>query len=150
MNSNTIRRLLKSYSCFKGVFPSDRLPYDQPLPLRIIVNTDPHNKPGQHWVGISIDKLGVGYYFDSFGLPPLVDDIYKFITSRATAGWSYNKNHIQDVTSSTCGKYCVIFIIFMCNNLSHKFFIRQFGYNTRANDIKITKIIDNFSFVKNL
>ena len=150
MNTSTIKRLLRTYKCFKGVYPSDMLPINMSLPLRIIINTDPHDKPGQHWVSVSIDKQGNGYYFDSFGFPPLVESIYKFITTRATNGWGYNRTQIQDVTSSTCGKYCVLFIIYMCNNLSHKEFTRQFGYNTKANDIKINKALKNFNFVKTL
>ena len=70
MDTLTIKKLLKSYNCFKGVFPCDRVPYKAKLPLNIIINTDPSNKPGTHWVCVSIDKNGRGFYFDSFGFPP--------------------------------------------------------------------------------
>lgn len=150
MNSLTIKRLLKNYKCFKGVYPSDRLPYNLPLPLNIIVNTDPHYKPGQHWVCVSIDEFGNGYYFDSFGLPPLVDDIFNFIAQRAYKGWRYNRNIIQNISSTTCGKYCIIFIINACNNLTPEFFIRNFGEDTFQNDIKISRILENFSLINHL
>ena len=148
MNTSTIRKLLKTYKCFKGVFASDMLPYSANLPLNIIVNTDPSYKPGQHWVAISIDAKGHGYYFDSFGFPPLVKNIFKFISEKAFNGWSYNRRQLQNVMSSTCGNYCVLFIIFKCNNLSNKEFFFNFGRDTAKNDTNMLKIFKNFSFVK--
>ena len=150
MDTFTIKKLLKTYKCFKGVFPSDQLPYECPLPLNIIVNTDPSTKPGQHWVAISITSTGKGYYFDSFGLSPLVDNIFKFINTKAHNGWTHNKFQIQNIRSSTCGNYCVFFIIIRCNELEPKDLIRQFGHNTAENDDKMRKIFKNFSLVKNL
>jgi hypothetical protein len=50
---------------FQGVFSSDRLPSE----LRLLVcNTDPHHRPGEHWICINVDVQGRGEYFDSFGL----------------------------------------------------------------------------------
>jgi hypothetical protein len=36
----------------------------------LIVNTDPHNKPGSHWVAIYGDGDGHTEFFDSYGKPP--------------------------------------------------------------------------------
>ena len=36
-------------SCFLGVFASNELPT---YPSGLIANTDPNNKPGQHWVAM--------------------------------------------------------------------------------------------------
>ena len=150
MDSSMIRRLLKSYTCFKGVFPCDQLPYYTDLPLNLIVNTDPAHEPGQHWVCVSINKEGRGYYFDSFGLPPIVPEILEFLEKRSTKGWTYNKKQIQDITSSTCGNYTVLFIIFKCNNLTPEDYLSIFGRKTLDNDIKMRKIFRNFSLVKKL
>ena len=51
---------------FDGVFSADSLPEK---PRLLVVNTDPANQPGRHWVCMSV-KDGYGEYFDSFGLPP--------------------------------------------------------------------------------
>lgn len=150
MDTFTIRKLLKTYKCFKGVYPSDRLPFTSKLPLNIIANTDPADKPGQHWVSLSIDKRGKGYYFDSFGLPPLVPSIRRFLTLKCKNGWTYNKTQIQDVRTTVCGNYCVLFTIFKCNNLSPKQFFVQFSDKTMENDIKMKNIFRNFSLVKTL
>ena len=148
MDTLTIKKLLKSYKCFKGVFPCDRVPYKAKLPLNIIINTDPSNKPGTHWVCVSIDKNGRGFYFDSFGFPPITPQILKFIRIRSKNGWSYNKTQIQNINASTCGNYCVLYIIFRCNNMTNKQFLSVFGRRTVENDIKMRKIFKNFSLVK--
>ena len=76
MDTLMIKKLLKTFPCFKGVFPCDQLPYDANLPINIIANTDPANLPGEHWICISIKKNGRGQYFDSFGLPPLKEELF--------------------------------------------------------------------------
>jgi hypothetical protein len=144
MDTLMIRKLLKKFKCFKGVFPSDQLPYKTELPLNIIVNTDPSTKPGQHWVCICINKKRVGYYFDSFGINPFVEDIIKFLNKRCVK-WSYNKQCIQNITSSTCGHYCVLYIIHRCQNISNRKFFSRFKKRTITNDRKMLKIFKNFS-----
>ena len=139
MDTTTIKRLLKTYKCFKGVFPSDQMPYHYELPLNIIVNTDPSYKPGQHWVGVSINREGVGYYFDSFGFPPTVPSIVEYLNKKSKY-WSFNQTKLQNAKSTTCGNYCVLFMIFRCNNLSPRKFISQFTENSVENDIKMRLI----------
>lgn len=150
LGTDIIKRLLKKYKCFKGVYPSDLLPWKTKLPLRIIINTDPSGKPGQHWVAISIDEEGNGFFFDSFALPPVVPEIKRFLDTRATKGWIRNNRQIQDITTSTCGYYCVLFIIYVCNALPPKWFTYYWGDNTYHNDVNILKIFKNFSLVKEL
>src|SRR3989442_13513164 len=68
MNSTKIHELLKKRCgrTFLGVFSIDRLPLKLPSrrPLLLVRNTDPHDKPGEHWVVLYIDI--VGQYFASF------------------------------------------------------------------------------------
>ena len=45
---------------FQGVFSCDTLP---PKPTLLVCNTDPHDKPGTHWIEIYVDKNGRGEYF---------------------------------------------------------------------------------------
>ena len=150
MDSNTIRKLFKTYKCFKGVFPCDQLPYNESLPLNIIVNTDPSYKPGQHWVAVSINRKSGGYYFVSFGLPPIVKEIFKFINTKAILGWVYNKTQIQNIKSSTCGNYSVLFKIARCSNVKPSDFIKKFNQNTKYNDYIMKKVFKNFKFIKSL
>ena len=147
MDTLMIRKLLKAFPCFKGVFPCDELPYHQNLPLNIIVNTDPSYKPGTHWICISIKKNGEGFYFDSFGLPPLKKEIVDFLVTKCKR-WRFNQVSLQNITSKTCGHYCVLFIIFKCQNLTNENFISQFKDDTIENDKKMLAIFKNFSLAK--
>jgi hypothetical protein len=53
-----------------GVYPRDLLleTLDQKA---IVINTDPHDKPGAHWVCLYVTNAVVEY-FDSYGLPPFI------------------------------------------------------------------------------
>jgi len=82
MNTNEIVNVL-STECglgisFAGVFPCDRLPLSIQNPGAVICNTDPHDKPGAHWVAMYVDG-DVGEYFDSYGLPPINSNFVNFL-----------------------------------------------------------------------
>lgn len=73
----------------------------------MIINLDPSDLPGSHWVTVCLYKTSSGdkvlEYFDSYGsLPP------EFETPR---GWNlrYSLVPLQSVFSTTCGHYCVFF-----------------------------------------
>ena len=150
MDTLMVRRLLKTYKCFKGVYPLDLLPYNLTPPINIIINTDPSYLPGEHWVCVCINKDGYGKYFDSFGLPPLKKEIFNYLQKMCVNGWSYNKIALQNISSETCGHYCVLYIIFRCQGLTNKVFMSQFGRNTLKNDARMKKIFSDFSFARKL
>jgi hypothetical protein len=58
---------------FGGVYPRDLLleTLDQKA---IVINTDPHDKPGAHWVCLYVTSPVVEY-FDSYRLPPIHRDM---------------------------------------------------------------------------
>jgi hypothetical protein len=148
MDTFTIKRLLKTYKCFKGVYPSDKLPYNKKFPLNIIVNTDPSDRPGQHWVAISITRSGCGYYFDSFGRQPTVPSIIAFLRRKCKTRFSYNTQQLQNVTSSTCGNYCVLFTIFRCNNMRPQTYLKYFVRSSEENDRNMLRVFKNFALVR--
>ena len=120
---------------FVGVFPINRLPpYLLNKPSSIIVNLDEHYKPGSHWVAIKLEKFKPAYYFDSFGnYPP--NEIICFMERNAKT-WIHNDKKYQSETSSFCGYYCVLFLIFgiekfsrimrECNYENNQVIIKQF------------------------
>lgn len=148
MDTILIRKLLRNFKCFKGVYPCDLLPYNTKLPLNLIVNTDPSDMPGEHWVCISISSNGRGEYFDSFGLPPLRKEIFNYLEKMCSNGWTYNKVTLQNIQSQTCGHYSVLYIIFKCQGLSKENLIRKFNKNTLENDRKIEEIFKDFKLAK--
>ena len=74
-----------------------------------VINTDPHYKPGQHWVAMYLNG-GRGEYYDSLGLPPMYEEFVDFLPKK----WTFNSRTVQDVISEYCGHHC---IYYLCNRL---------------------------------
>ena len=92
--------------------PCDRLPKrPNRSPRSYIVNTDPHDQPGQHWLGLWTYN-NVCEVMDSYALPlesyeeqPLIDWIEKY--------WKYvmtNGKSLQAVQDQSCGHYALIYL----------------------------------------
>lgn len=140
MNSNQIRDSLKDYKDFIGVYPCDRLPrlkWGQAM----IVNTDPHNRPGQHWVALHKTKLGCLEYFDSFGLPPLVPQIRKYINLSSHNSFTYSSVQLQHETGQTCGNYCIVFVKHRLLKLPFSSLLAHFTTSLEGNDTKVHRAI---------
>src|SRR5882724_5062914 len=134
MNTTEINAKLSHLKCYVGAFPRDILPRK----LRkgknaMVINTDPSHLPGQHWVALIIQD-GAGEYFDSFGMPPLHDDITSYISKQCPKGCCYNPMHLQSVTSSTCGLYTIAYIVWRCTQNDFNSFIKLFTTSNTEND----------------
>ena len=70
-------------------------------------------------------KSSCAYYFDSYGILPLVPDIEAFLHRNCTV-WDYNKRQLQGLTSNTCGKYCCLFALYMDRGFTAEQFVGQF------------------------
>jgi hypothetical protein len=139
-------KLLSQFDCFIGAFARDQLPEIHSTPCGLILNTDPINKPGEHWVAIYINKSGFGEYFDSYGFPPLHKDIIIFLNKFCPKGWCHNTFMLQSINSLTCGLYCIFYIKTRCLGYSYCHFIRLFTNKTFINDkivIEFFKEINN-------
>jgi hypothetical protein len=138
MNTKQINNHFKKYDCYIGTFSCDRLPNTliSKRPIALIMNTDPVTKPGQHWVAIYIDKCNDAEYFDSFDFPPLNKEVYEFMTNQRVNSLTYNRKQIQDITTTTCGHHCVIFIKLRCHDIT----LREILF-LNFNDKNIKKII---------
>ena len=102
------RRLVR---VFRGVFAADTLPVFlcSSSSHAFVVNTHPHDKPGEHWVAVYITPFKKAIYFDSFGLAPWQDDIRKFIKENSLT-LVYNSTPIQSLISQNCGLFCIYFL----------------------------------------
>ena len=91
--------------------------------IGIIFNTDPHDKPGEHWISMFINiKKGKIFFFDSVGrkAPP---EIMKFVEKIQAQGkqlkpkinFVYDENHpVEHQYGNTeCGIYSIFFIVHM-------------------------------------
>ena len=75
MNSQQLDTILRynqySKKYFKGVYAANQLPFIlDSYPAAFVVNTDPSDLPGTHWVAFYFDMNGKGEFFDSYGKAP--------------------------------------------------------------------------------
>ena len=119
-----------TYKVYGGIYARDRLPpVIKTRPLAIIANTHKAHQPGQHWVAFYFDRNGQSYYFDSYGLPPVMyPEFVQFLlennrssssstTMMTTTGYKYNNIRLQG-SDINCGMYCLYFILTM---IKHQF-----------------------------
>ena len=109
MNTSEINNYLKDLPGFIGAYALDKIPIIRTYPSSIIVNTQKHTEPGEHWVAIYYVSPQLCYYFDSFGFGPLQSEIQKRLSSKCY----YNTRQIQPFSSYTCGLYCIYFLYYI-------------------------------------
>ena len=91
--------------------------------IGIIFNTDPHDKPGEHWISMFVNiKKGKIYFFDSVGRTA-PHQVKKFVENIENQGkllnpkinFEYDENHpVEHQYGNTeCGVYSIFFIVHM-------------------------------------
>ena len=95
---------------FRGVFAADRLPR-RSQHGGYVVNTDPHDKPGQHWLGLWVDGPQHLEIFDSYGLP------LALYSNAALQKWfdqfpqlTRSGQTLQALDSQACGHYTLQYL----------------------------------------
>jgi hypothetical protein len=89
--------------------------------IGVIFNTDPHNKPGQHWMSLFINiKKKQIFFFDSVGdkAPRQVMKLVNRIKKQGNAigiKFEFDQNHpVEHQYGNTeCGVYSIYFIVHM-------------------------------------
>lgn len=116
------------------VCPRDKIPRIKNKPIGIVINTDSSKESGEHWVSIFVGNDGIPIYFDSFGLPPLHEDIITFLINNSPKGWNYNTLTLQHPTSTSCGRYCMEFLINQFSKKHVNHFLNLFTSNLARNE----------------
>jgi hypothetical protein len=137
MNTNEIDRILHKTPGYRGTFSCDTLPG---LTGLVVANTDPHNRPGEHWIAIyiSADRRH-GEYFDSFGRRPT--RVFEQYLNDNCLNWTYNTRQLQSIASRFCGFYCVYYCLLRSRNVSMQKIISNFTTDTGFNDVLIHRFI---------
>ena len=146
MNGATITTIvsedIRLARVFRGVFAANTLPkfLCSSTSHAFVVNTDPHYKPGKHWVAIYITPFKKAIYFDSFGLAPWQPEICKFIKENSLT-LVYNSTPIQSLISQTCGLFCIYFLQKMSKGISLAEMLAVFNpYDPVYNDLFIQRL----------
>jgi hypothetical protein len=108
-----------------------------------VVNTDPSDQPGSHWVALYYNGLGQFEYFDSFGLPVLHGDILSFVERNSNKPLVYNTRTLQDVLSNTCALYAIYFLLIKVRGGTMRRVLLPFGagHRQRINDRIIYRLV---------
>ena len=96
--------------------------------IGIIFNTDPHNKPGQHWISMFINvKKQKIFFFDSVG-DKAPQEIMNFVKKVQTQGDAIGKKMVFDQNhpvehqyeDGQCGIYSLYFVIHMLEDKANE------------------------------
>ena len=133
MKNFEIERILTA-NCraFGGVYSRDTLP--KSVRGLIVCNTDPHDKPGEHWVAMYIDEQ-CGEFFDSFGRPPT--KVFKNFLNKHCKRWIFNERQLQSICSRFCGHYCVYYCILRSRGIDLRKISSSLTDDTGFNDVLV-------------
>lgn len=131
MNTSQIETILSSYKNYKGTFACDELPTKCENGL-YVCNTDPKDKPGQHWIAFYISNDHCEY-FDSYGLRPFIHEIKTFIEENVEK-ITYNSKCLQGANSHVCGHYVIFFAMCKMCGLSLRNILSLFSKTSVEND----------------
>ena len=134
MFTTEIERILRKDKQFIGCFPIDSLPtFPQKLPAKMIVNTGASSTKGEHWVALLLNSKRC-FYFDSFGLPVLDNEIHRFL-SQCYKKIIYSNKCVQKYSSEKCGEFCIKFLERVKDKKTYIKFLKHFcDYNLSCND----------------
>ncbi|XP_077170425.1 uncharacterized protein LOC143825879 [Paroedura picta] len=133
---------------FSGVFPSDWLPKQRlhRRPAGLVVNTHPHNVPGEHWLAIYLEKDGRGEFFDSYGHPPnsplFPKTIVRFLRKNASET-VFQPRQLQASDSVVCGYHCIFFLQLRSKGLSFEQIQELYCDDLAQNDLMVEQFIKN-------
>lgn len=145
LTTSEIEFQLRGVRFFRGVFACDRLPSVNHLPCTIIVNTDPSNEPGEHWVALHLMEGSRCDYFDPFGFPPLVPELQVFTHRYGHRGQRYNRVTMQDVTTTLCGDYCICFVRCVAKGMDMPHFVSRFSSVASENSDRLLSCVKSLS-----
>ena len=147
MMENVVEMILNrdiiSRNSFLGAFARNELPKIYNYPASLILNTEPRNSEGEHWLAIYFDKKRTCEFYDSFGKHPNYYGIYEYLKKYSTS-IKYNNRKVQSNVSPYCGLYCIFFLIFKLKGKSMEFFKNLYEKNPMKNDKLFTDLIEEY------
>lgn len=131
---------------FYGTVACDELPKrpDKNKPRGYIVNTDPRELPGRHWIALWT-KDNLCEVMDSYALPLDVYETAQPLQHWLTKHWKYvvfNGRSLQSLYSKSCGDYSLFYLIDRAEGKTTQDFLKRFKqYDYVNNDHKIGEML---------
>ena len=150
MWKSEIEKIMRHDDTFIGCYPHDRLPnFNARKNFGTIINTGDSGTIGEHWVAIKMTKHDC-FYFDSFGLKIIEENIKKFASNYDKV--IYSNRCIQDFRSEKCGQFCIAFLKNVKTVNQYDRFINMFDdCNLYMNDFIVHDIVKKYKkFKKNI
>ncbi len=136
MDSIVIDKVLKkNCAIYRGIYSCDTLPDVTIRPSAIVVNTDPANKPGQHWICMFFDEDDHGEFFDSFGMRP--KHVFGRYMDSHCITWTFNRKRMQSIVSRFCGHYCIWYCIMKFRKVTLNELAHVMSNDTGLNDFLV-------------
>ena len=133
--TSDIENYLQDYKHFLGCFSKSFLPvFPTKFPCGMIINND-----NEHWVSLIMCENKC-FYFDSFGVESIDEEILKFVQFKYKELF-INIKVVQDVSSSNCGKFCIAFIKNVNSEKTYISFFNIFSNILKENDYIVKKYI---------
>lgn len=125
------------------------LPRVQRYPASFVINTAPHDHPGEHWVAAFLHSKEYGEYFDSYGLRPIEPRITTWLLKNAY-DICYSGTLLQDVdpTSDACGPFAICFVAMKDLGYSLEDIITHFYKTLPSNDMVAATMARLFNRIK--
>lgn len=144
MNTLEIQDFLQylPVNCY-GIYPADQIPKVWTRPAALIVNTENHWQRGSHWIAMYVDGHGNGYYFDSFGRPPLIPE-YVDSLHKNCRHYKWNSRRLQSEDSDVCGQFCMMFCRVISSGCGMRSFQKLFSDDLKKNDKIAQQYYENF------
>ena len=144
-------------SIFVGVFVADRLPSKPDLyePQAYIVNTDPHDQPGSHWISFYTHQ-GDCEVMDSYGIPLswYRSDLVPWLNRQEFERILCNGVPLQSLDSNACGHYALMYLKYKARGKTMEDFVNCFDRDYVMNDHRVghqvERLIVNEMYVKTL
>ena len=135
---NDVRRVAGTERYFKGVYSSDNMPSSTP-PYCFIVNSEPSDQPGDHWLAFWVNEDSVEF-FDTYGRTPYMFDnaFSAFLGGRKCF---YNSVGLEGIFSKTCGQFSIYYICLRCLGFSFDEILNSFSSNVIVNDKFVKKFV---------
>jgi len=119
MNTIQIDKMLNRNAVTKkyyiGCYASNCIPYKSTYsPFCAVINIDPNNSPGTHWIAIFCDSVKTIEYYDSLGIwPPMSSHIRDYLEKFQQV--RYNSIRLQGIFKRSCGPHAIFYLYMRCS-----------------------------------
>ena len=100
-----------------------------------MVNTDPMEPPGTHWIAIYFNEQTKGEFFDSYKKHPIhYNKQFLDFMNRNAVEWEHNRIQLQSAFSTVCEQYCVCVLYHRCRKRPLSSIVNSFVNDKLCND----------------